>query len=143
VGALDVAHGYRSPMATLSFEGETHGELVVKVRRWLASLEGEEEGHIGAASAIEQGAELTKDAVRVIAAAAPRPVADSEVARALAGMGYKATDVTRDALVAGLDQLEQLTGGSVFKTVSEKGRSAAYQMNVSIAKQILKQLHGV
>ena len=33
-------------MATLSFEGETHGELVVKVRRWLASLEGEEEGHL-------------------------------------------------------------------------------------------------
>jgi len=28
-------------MATLSFEGETHGELVVKVRRWLASQEGE------------------------------------------------------------------------------------------------------
>ena len=23
-------------MATLSFDGETHGELVVKVRRWLA-----------------------------------------------------------------------------------------------------------
>ena len=60
-------------MATLSFEGETHGEIVVKVRRWLASLEGEDEGHISPAAAIEQGAELTKEALRVIASAAPEP----------------------------------------------------------------------
>ena len=130
-------------MPKVVFEADTHAEIVAQVRRWLASVEVGPEGQLSVSQAIEQGAELTKDAVRVIAAAAPRPVGDSEVAQALAGMGYKATDVTRDALVAGLDQLEQLTGGSVFKTVSEKGRSAAYQMNVSIAKQILKQLHGV
>ena len=29
-------------IATLTFEGETHGEIVVKVRRWLASLDGAE-----------------------------------------------------------------------------------------------------
>ena len=29
-------------MPELTFEGETHGEIVVKVRRWLASLEGED-----------------------------------------------------------------------------------------------------
>ena len=40
---------------TLSFEGETHGELVVKVRRWLASLEGEEVGGEGLAAGADEG----------------------------------------------------------------------------------------
>ena len=40
-------------MATISFEGETHGELVVKVRRWLASTEGAEEGALTPHEAIE------------------------------------------------------------------------------------------
>ena len=75
-------------MPTLSFEGETHGELVVKVRRWLASLEGEEEGHLSRAEAVHQGAELTKEALRIIASAAPQPIAQSEVVKALTGMGY-------------------------------------------------------
>ena len=30
-------------MASLSFEGETHGEIVQKVRRWLASQDGGED----------------------------------------------------------------------------------------------------
>ena len=30
----------------------------------------------------------------------------------------------------------------MLKTVSEKGRNAVYEMNVVIAKQILKNLHG-
>ncbi|NLA37215.1 MAG: hypothetical protein GX868_16230, partial [Actinobacteria bacterium] len=57
-------------MASLSFEGETHGEIVLKVRRWLASLDESPEGSLTAVEAIEQGAELTKDALRIIAAAA-------------------------------------------------------------------------
>ena len=129
-------------MATLSFEGETHGELVVKVRRWLASVEGEEEGSITPVEAIEQGAELTKEALRIIASAAPEPIAHHEVVKALTNMGYKATDATKARLVQGLDQVEDLTGGSVLKTVSERGRNAVYEMNVVIAKQILKNLHG-
>ena len=48
-------------MASLTFEGETHGEIVVKVRRWLASLDGEE-SELTVHEAIQQGAELTKDA---------------------------------------------------------------------------------
>ncbi|MEY2436139.1 MAG: hypothetical protein QOF97_975, partial [Acidimicrobiaceae bacterium] len=102
-------------MATLSFEGESHGEIVQKVRRWLASLEGEEEGDISVADAITQGAELTKDALRIIASAAPGPVAQSEVVKALTGLGYKATDATKAALIDGLDSVEELTGGSVVK----------------------------
>lgn len=127
-------------MATLSFEGETHGELVVKVRRWLASVEGEDEGHLDTTDAIEQGAELTKEALRIIAAAAPEPIAQHEVVKALTGMGYKATDATRDALIDGLDSLEEVTGGSVVKRVRDAAEQAVYEMNSQVARQILKSL---
>jgi hypothetical protein len=129
-------------MATLSFEGETHGELVVKVRRWLASLEGEEEGQLSPHEAIEQGAELTKDALRVIASTAPAPIAQNEIVKALTGMGYKATDATKKALIDGLDSVEELTGGSVVKMARDTSRSAVYQMNSTIARQILRTLKG-
>ena len=127
-------------MATLSFEGESHGEIVQKVRRWLASLEGEEEGDISVAEAISQGAELTKDALRIIASAAPGPVAQSEIVKALTGLGYKATDATKFALIDGLDSVEELTGGSVVKAARDARKSAVYQMNSTIARQILKSL---
>ena len=127
-------------MATLSFEGETHGELVVKVRRWLASLEGEEVGSIGTADAIEQGAELTKEALRIIAAAAPEPVAQHDVVKALTNMGYKATDATKAAMIDGLDSVEEVTGGSVVKRVRDVAEQAVYEMNSQVARQILKSL---
>ena len=127
-------------MATLSFEGESHGEIVQKVRRWLASLEGEEEGELSVVDAITQGAELTKDALRIIASAAPGPVAQSEVVKALTGLGYKATDATKAALIDGLDSVEELTGGSVVKAARDARKSAVYQMNSTIARQLLKSL---
>jgi hypothetical protein len=127
-------------MPTLSFDGETHGEIVVKVRRWLASLEGEEEGNLTAVEAIEQGAELTKDALRIIASAAPGPIAQSELMKGLTNMGYKATEATKGALVSGLDSIEEATGGSVVKQVSKAGRRAAYEMNATVARQLLKSL---
>lgn len=129
-------------MPTLSFEGETHGEIVVKVRRWLASLEGAEDGNLSAVEAIEQGAELTKDALRIIAAAAPGPIAQSDLLKGLTSMGYKATDTTKEALVGGLDSLEEATGGSVVRQVQKAGRRAAYEMNATIARQLLKTLRG-
>jgi hypothetical protein len=129
---------------TLSFDGDTHGEIVQKVRRWLASLEGAEEGDLSVVEAINQGAELTKDALRIIASAAPGPIADSEVVKALTGLGYKATDATREALVDGLGSVEELTGGSVVTRVREVGKSArksaVYQMNSTVARQLLKTL---
>ena len=129
-------------MPTLSFEGESHGEIVQKVRRWLASLEGAEEGHLSPAEAIEQGAEITKEALRIIASAAPSPVAQSEVVKAITGMGYKATDATKRALIDGLDSLEEMTGGSFVKAARDARRSAVYEMNAAVAKQILKSLRG-
>ena len=109
-------------MASLTFEGETHGEIVQKVRRWLASLEGEEAGDITVVEAIEQGAELTKDALRIIASAAPSPIAQNEVVKGLTGMGYKATDATKQALIDGLDSVEQITGGSVVKAGTRRAQ---------------------
>ena len=127
-------------MATLSFEGETHGELVVKVRRWLASVEGEDEGQLSTHEVVEQGAELTKEALRIIASAAPEPIAQSEVVKALTNAGYKATDLTKQAVVEGLDSVEEVTGGSVVKLAQDATKTAVYQMNATVARQILKSL---
>ncbi len=129
-------------MPQLIFEADTQAELVTQVRRWLASLDAEEDGSLSVSQAINQGAQLTKDALRIVAAAAPSPVAQNDVVKSLTAMGYKATDATSKAIVDGLDSVEALTGGSVVKTVSDKGRSAVYQMNVAVAKQVLKTLHG-
>jgi len=77
-------------MPSLSFEGETHDELVRKVRRWLASVQGEDE-HLTAVQAVEKASEITKDALTVIAAAAPGPIASSDILKGLKKMGYDAT----------------------------------------------------
>lgn len=128
-------------MPSLTFEGESHGEIVQKVRRWLQSVEhGEAITKLTPAEAVERGAELTKDALQVIAAAAPGRVASSEVVKALTGMGYKATEQTKDAVISALDSIEEMTGGSVLRRVEETGRSIFYEMNATVARQILKSL---
>jgi hypothetical protein len=130
-------------MATLSFEGETHQQLVLKVKRWLQSVEGGEEvTRLTPAEAVERGAELTKDALRVIAAAAPEPIASNDVVKSLTSMGYKATDSTKEAVISGLDSLDELTGGSVVKRAERTGRSIVYEMNAAVAKQVLRALRG-
>jgi hypothetical protein len=60
--------------------------------------------------------------------------------KGLTNMGYKATDATKGALVSGLDSIEDATGGSVVRQVSKAGRRAAYEMNATIARQLLKSL---
>ncbi len=128
-------------MPELSFHGETHDELVQKVRRWLASVDG-----VGAdelvrpTDVVNASAELTKDALSVIARAAPGPVAESDVVKALTTMGYKATDTTRDAALSGLDALDTATGGSAVRKVAKAGRQAMYEMNAEFAKQVLKTM---
>ena len=129
-------------MPRVIFEGETHAEIVAQVKRWLASLDQDEDGQITVQQAIVQGAGLTKDALRIVAAAAPKPIAQNDIVKALTDMGYKATDATGERLVDGLGSVDELTGGSVVKTVSQRGRNAVYEMNVTVAKQILKALHG-
>lgn len=127
-------------MPTLSFEGETHDEIVRKVRRWLASLEGDESGTLTPVEAVERASELTKDALTVIAQAAPGPVARSDVMKGLTRMGYEATDSTRRAVIAGLDALADATEGSVLKRVSKARNSVLYEMNSAMARQFLRSL---
>lgn len=129
-------------MPTLSFEGESHAEIVQKVRRWLASVDGQLDEEITTADAVTQGAELTKDALRVIAAAAPGPVAQSDVVKALTAMGYQATDATRDAVLAGLDALDTATDGGLVKKVSGAGSKAVYEMNSAVARQLFRSVTG-
>ncbi len=123
----------------LSFEGETHDEIVRKVRRWLASVDGQEE-HLDLPEAVARASELTKDALTVIAQAAPGPVARSEVVKALTRMGYEATDNTRRAVIAGLDALSDATEGDVLKRVEKARNSVLYEMNSAMAKQVLRLL---
>lgn len=127
-------------MPTVTFEGETHQEIVAKVRRWLTSQEADETGAIGAKQAISQGAELTKDAMRLIAAAAPAPLAQSDLVHSLTDMGYKLTDATRTTLTDTLETVEHATGGGVLRKVSKAGRNAVYEMNANVAKSILRSL---
>ncbi len=128
-------------MPKVIFEGETQAEIVAQVKRWLVSTEAKADGSINLTQAVSQGADLTKDALRIIASVAPKPIAENDIVKALTESGYKATDASKKALVDGLEQVQDLTGGSVVQSVSKRGRNAVYQMNSTIAKQILKSLH--
>ena len=68
-------------MPTLSFEGETHQEIVSKVKKWLASQAGDE--RLSPTTRSTATADITKEALRVIAAAAPEPIAQNEMVKAL------------------------------------------------------------
>jgi hypothetical protein len=129
-------------MPRVTFEGETHQEIVQQVKRWLASNDADPEGGLSPAQAVSQGAGLTKDALRLVASAAPKPIAQNDLIKGLTDMGYRATDSTRDALLQSLDNVEQLTGGGVVRRVTRAGASAVYEMNTAVAKGILKGLTG-
>ncbi len=128
-------------MPSLSFEGETHDELVRKVKRWLASVEGDDE-RLTAVQAVEKASEITKDALTVIAAAAPAPIASSDILKGLRRMGYDATDGTKRAVTSGLNALAEVTGGGLLKRADRARKDAVYEMNASVARQMLKTLRG-
>ena len=128
-------------MPTLFFEGETHDELVRKVRRWLASADGKD-ADLSAVEAVEKASEITKDALAVIASAAPGPIKSSEIVKGLTRMGYEATDSTKRAVTTGLNALAEMTGGGLLKRADRAKRDAVYEMNASVARQMLKSLRG-
>jgi hypothetical protein len=125
-------------MATLSFEGETHQELVTKVKRWLASLDGEERP-LSPSEAVAASAELTKDALRIIASAAPKPVAESELVKSLTAMGYTVTDNTAKAMTDLMDTVSQVSDGGV-KSVKDTQQNLLWEMNSAVAKSVLRGL---
>lgn len=124
-------------MPELRFSAATHPELVRQVQAWLDSVAIEERN---AADVVDMSAELTKDALRIVAAAAPAPIADSDVVKGLTDLGYRATDATRTGVIASLDGLASVTDGRLVKRVGEGGAKAAYEMNAGVARQLLKSL---
>ena len=124
---------------TLSFEGESHDEIVRKVRRWLASIDGEVEETISITEAVDRASELTKDALTVIAQSAPGPVARSEVMKQLTRMGYEATDATKRAVISGLDALTEAEG-DLLRRAEGARKSVVYEMNSAVARQVLRAL---
>jgi hypothetical protein len=126
-------------MPTLTFEGETHAEIVAKVKRWLASTGGEERVRTPA-EAIEASRTVVKDALSLVASAAPEPVAKSDLVKGLTSMGYTVTDATSRALVDSLEGLAQLTGDTFLKRAREASANALFEMNGQMAKQVLKAL---
>lgn len=125
-------------MPEIRFTADTHPELVRQVNVWLESAETDR----SAADVIDASADLTKDALRIIAASAPAAIADNELVKSLTEMGYRATDLTRDRVLAGLDGLAAVTDGRLVKRVGETGAKAAYEMNSNVAKQLLKSILG-
>ncbi len=123
-------------MPEIRFTADTHPELLRQVKVWLESTESER----SAADVVEGSAALTKDALRLIASAAPAPLADSDLVKGLTDLGHRATDASRDATLAGLDGLAAVTDGALVRRVSEGGAKAAYEMNAKVAKQLLKSL---
>ncbi|MGH9062658.1 MAG: hypothetical protein ACRDZQ_06355 [Acidimicrobiales bacterium] len=134
-------------MPTLSFEGDTHDEIVRQVRRWLASQAGGP-SRAGASGAVERASELTKDALTALAQAAPEPLSRNEVFRALTRMGYEATDSTRRAVVAALDALADTSDGAggegqaLVKRIQRARNSVLYEVNAAVARQVVRSLTG-
>ena len=127
-------------MPSLSFEGETHDELVRKVRRWLDSADESAGGHLTPTEAVAKASELTKDALGVIAAAAPGTIAERDVVKQLTKAGYDLTDSTTQAVLSGLHALSDVTNGGLLKRVETARKSAVYEMNAAVARQLLKTL---
>ncbi len=125
-------------MPEIRFTADTHPELVRQVTVWLESTGADRT----AADVVEGSAELTKDALRLIAASAPAPLADSDLVKGLTELGHRATDASRDLTLASLDGLAQVTDGTLVRRVSEGGAKAAYEMNTKVAKQLLKSILG-
>ena len=69
-------------MPEIRFSADTHPELVRQVQVWLESTEAERT----ATDVVQASADLTKDALRIIAAAAPAPIADSDLVKSLTGL---------------------------------------------------------
>jgi hypothetical protein len=126
-------------MPTLSFDAETHTELVSKVRRWLASVDGEEELRTPA-EVIGASAELTKDALRIMASAAPAPVAQSEMVKGLTALGYQMTEAASAAMIDAMDALSNVTNERMVKRVRDASAEAMFEMNKALATQMLKGL---
>ncbi len=129
-------------MPTLSFEGETHDEIVGQVRRWLASTETDVGGApVITPEVVEQASALAKKALGAIADAYGNG-AHGDVVKALTRLGTELTDSTRQAMVAGLDLLDNVPETEASQRTDGTGRRVVDDLNTVMAKQVLKVLRG-
>ncbi|MGH9306406.1 MAG: hypothetical protein ACRD0I_05925 [Acidimicrobiales bacterium] len=128
-------------MPILSFEGETHAEIIKKVRRWLDSVEGRPENVGAVVDMVNQASDLTKGALTILARNAPGGLSRNELVKELTRMGFEATDSTKRAVISSLDSMAEATAGDgVLKRVERARNSVLYEMNAAVAKQVLRAL---
>ena len=128
-------------MATLSFEGETHAEIIKKVQRWLDSVQGRDEAVGTVVDMVEQASDLTKGALSILARNAPGPLSRNELVKELTRMGFEATDSTKRAVISSLDSLsEAADSDGVLRRIERARNSVLYEMNAAVAKQVLRAL---
>jgi hypothetical protein len=102
-------------------------------------VDGEEEVR-SPAEVIGASAELTKEALRIIASSAPAPVAQSEVVKGLTALGYQMTDTASTAMIDALDALSNVTNERMVKRMRAASTEAMFEMNKALAAQLLKGL---
>ena len=131
-------------MATVTFEAETLGELIRKMRAWIGEAESGT-GPGGIAGAVERTteatSELAKAAIELVANAAPEPISSSEIFKRLTSLGFEISDTTQKTIVSTLDSLAQDGGDEGIIERVDKARDAAiYEMSQAVARGVLRVL---
>ena len=112
------------------------------MRRWLASVDGQPSAHRSTAETVEAAAGITKDALQLIARAAPRPLAESDVVKGLTAMGYDLTDAAAARLVDSLDTLATATDEHLITPTKDKAAGTLFSMSEAVAKRLLRGVTG-
>ena len=131
-------------MATVTFEAETLGELIRKMRSWIGEAESGT-GPGGIAGAVEKtteaSSELAKAAIELVANAAPEPISSSEIFKRLTSLGFELSDTAQKTIVSTLDSLVQDGGDEGIIERVDKARDAAiYEMSQAVARGVLRVL---
>ncbi len=131
-------------MATVTFEAETLGELIRKMKTWIGEAEsGTGPGGITGAVEKTTGAtsELAKAAIGLVASAAPEPISSSEIFKRLTSLGFEISDTAQKTIVSTLDSLAQDGADEGLIEKVDRARDAAiYEMSQAVARGVLRVL---
>ncbi|MDA8262205.1 MAG: hypothetical protein M0Z47_05165 [Actinomycetota bacterium] len=131
-------------MATVTFEAETLGELIRKMKMWIGEAEsGTGPGGITGAVEKTTGAtsELAKAAIGLVASAAPEPISSSEIFKRLTSLGFEISDTAQKTIVSTLDSLAQDGADEGLIEKVDRARDAAiYEMSQAVARGVLRVL---
>ena len=110
------------------------------MRTWLASAE--RPPLVGAvADAVSSASDITRDALTVIAEAAPESVARNDLVKALVKLGHDSNEAAKRSTLAALDALSEASDGTLLKRVERARNSVVYEMNAAVARQMLGTLN--